>query len=395
MIQLRDGLGKAKIKRADFEKPDEEEIDFPEGKDSGKEKEKTTDYANNIDDSDEEENLFPDEEEKEVKQRDDTIDAFASEVLERLLSDGVVPTPSNFSLYFERTLDGKPTDFQKHILQILELEEGNDEERRVNFEKSVKNGFLYTKQILQTVATLYKNLNLMHSIAEKRSKELEGITNTAVALSIVRSLEKDIKKLNDIMGKQNGALKEVYKKSAEIISDIENEAIFDPKYGVYNRRYFMIQMEKEQKSVELFSHQSSLLMAKIPTSTSKTIGSEKGVNLVTRTISRLLLKTSRRSDIIAHYGNGIFALLLKHSNLPSAKRAAERLYDMVSATNFFYGDREYQLDIKMGITKIDGMKSPEECIDCALEALKSADYGDSIYEVCKYDLQEDSAPEDD
>lgn len=401
MIHLRDGLGKSKIKRADFERPDEEEGDFPEA-DSKKEEAKDSDTSkikkimHGTQEDSGDENLFPEDDEKAPKENDaNTIDAFATEVLDGLLSDGVVPTPSNFSLYFERTLDGKDTDFQKQILQILELEEGNDEERRVNFEKSVKSGFTYTKQILQIVATVYKNLNLMQTITQKRAKELEGVNNPAVALSVMRSLEKDVKKLNDIMGKQNSSLKEVYKKSAEIISDIENEAIFDPKYGVYNRKYFMVQIEKEQKSVELFSHQSSLIMAKIPTSTSKTIRSEKGINLVTRTISRLLLKTSRRSDIVCHYGEGIFALLLKHSNLKSAKRAAERLYDMVSATNFFYGEKEYQLDIKMGITNIDGMKSPEECIECALEALKVADYGDAIYEVCKYDIQEDNVSQED
>lgn len=323
---------------------------------------------------------------KKSKKNGDSIEEFAKEVLEGMANDGIVPIPGNFYLYFERYLEGKPEEFKKQVLQILELEEGNEDEKRVNFEQRVKNGFSYTKQILQVVATLYKNLNLMNTIVEKRGNELEGLTNSAVAINIIRSLEKDIKKLNSIMSNQTGLLKDYYKKSAEILSEVESEAIFDSKYGVYNKRYFMSQLEKEQKSVEMFNHSSTLMMAKIPLSTSKKIGSEKGIGLVTRTISRLLLKTSRRSDIVAHFGEGVFGLLLKHSDISTAKRAAERLHDMVSSTNFFYGDKEFHLDIRMGIVKIDALKSVDESVECALESLKNADMGDEVYEVCKYDV---------
>jgi len=315
-----------------------------------------------------------------------SMEKFSKEVLDTMAEEGIVPIPSNYRLYFERLLDEKPEEFKKQILQILELEEDNEEERRVGFEQRVKSGFSYTKQILQVVATLYKNLNLMNTITQKRGNELEGLTNSAVALNIIRSFEKDIKKLNSIMTNQTGVLKEYYKKSAEIVSEVESEAIFDSKYGVYNKRYFILQLEKEQKSVEMFNHSSTLMMAKIPITTAKKIGSEKGINLVTRTISRLLLKTSRRSDLVSHFGEGVFALLLKHSDIGTAKRAAERLHDMVSATNFFYGDREFHLDIKMGIAKIDALKSADECIDCALDSLKNADLGDRVYEICKYDV---------
>lgn len=323
---------------------------------------------------------------KKTQKEEDSIEEFAKEVLKGMANDGILPIPGNFSLYFERYLEEKPAEFKKQVKQILELEEGNEEEKRVNFEQRVKSGFSYTKQILQVVATLYKNLNLMNRIVEKRGSELEGLTNSAVAINIIRSLEKDIKKLNSIMSNQTEQLKEYYKKNAEILSEVESEAIFDSKYGVYNKRYFMSQLEKEQKSVEMFNHKSTLMMAKIPISVSKKIGSQRGVDLIARTISRLLLKTSRRSDVIAHFGDGVFGLLLKHSDISTAKRAAERLHDMVSSTNFFYGEKEFHLDIRMGIAKIDALKSVDESVECALESLKNADMGNELYEVCKYDV---------
>eukprot|EP01022_Parablepharisma_sp_SALTPOND_P015382 TRINITY_DN21673_c0_g2_i1.p1 TRINITY_DN21673_c0_g2~~TRINITY_DN21673_c0_g2_i1.p1 ORF type:complete len:442 (-),score=21.36 TRINITY_DN21673_c0_g2_i1:1415-2740(-) len=324
--------------------------------------------------------------EREFATSDNSLEAFSKEVLARLESDGVPSIPKNYELYFERILDEKSGDFKKNIMQLLELESGNEEEKRINFEKRVKAGFSHTKQILQIVATLYKNLKLMGNIAEKRGSELSSATNAVVAQNIAKTLEKDLNKLNGIISKQNTSLKELYRKSAEIISEIESEAVFDSKYGVYNRKYLLDELAKELKSVEVFGHESSLVMAKIPKAKAKSIGSEKGVALITRTISRLLLKTSRRSDIVSHYGEGVFGLLLKHTNLTSAQKASERLHDLVSATNFFYGDNEYTLDIAIGISKIDATKSVDDSVSCAFDALELADSSGSVYEVCSYDL---------
>lgn len=327
--------------------------------------------------------------ESEFKSGDESLEAFSKEVIARMEIDGVPSIPKNYELYFERVLDEKSEEFKKNIMQLLELESGNEEEKRINFEKRVKAGFSHTKQILQIVATLYKNLKLMGSIAEKRGNELTNATNAVVAQNIAKTLEKDLSKLNGIISKQNTSLKDLYRKSAEIISEVESEAVFDSKYGVYNRKYLLDELAKELKSVEVFGHESSLVMAKIPKAKAKSIGSEKGVALITRTISRLLLKTSRRSDIVSHYGEGVFGLLLKHTNLASAQKASERLHDLVSSTNFFYGDSEYTLDIKIGISKIDASKSVDDSVSCALDALELADSSGSIYEVCAYDLEID------
>ncbi|MFW6307779.1 MAG: hypothetical protein ACOC08_03960, partial [Campylobacterales bacterium] len=229
------------------------------------------------DDSLHEEEMMDDVlDESDFRSGDDSLEAFSKEVIARMESDGVPSIPKNYELYFERILDEKNGDFKKNIMQLLELESGNEEERRINFEKRVKTGFSHTKQILQIVATLYKNLKLMGSIAAKRGDELNSATNAVVAQNIAKTLEKDIIKLNGIISKQNASLKELYKKSVEIISEVESEAVFDSKYGVYNRKNLLDELAKELKSVEVFGHESSLIMAKIPKDKAKSIGSEKG-----------------------------------------------------------------------------------------------------------------------
>ena len=93
---------------------------------------------------------------------------------------------------------------------------------------------------------------------------------------------------------------------------------------------------------------------------------------MTRTIARLLLKTSRRSDTVAHYGNGVFAMLLKHTDIESAKKASERLCYLVSNSNFFLADREIQLKISIGITDIDSNNTVEQIVVNAMNGVEKA-----------------------
>lgn len=314
------------------------------------------------------------------------LDDFAREVLEKLIEDSVPPIPNNFSLYFDRMLDEKSNEFKKQIMQILELERSNEDEKQISLEKRMKEAFLLMKQILQIVATIYKNLNLMNEIATKRNKEISTMTNPIALQNLITSLTHDIEKLTNIVKKQTGSIKELYHQSASIVSEVESETIYDSQFGIYNKRYLLTQLEKELKLINQFGHSSTLVMAKISNEIVKKIKNEKGLLLVSRTISRLLLKTSRRSDTIAHYGDGIFALLLKHSDLFSAKKASERLSDLVSSTNFFLGESEIQLDISIGIAKLDTQRSIDDTIKCALAALEQADRdSEAKYVVCPSD----------
>jgi len=102
------------------------------------------------------------------------------------------------------------------------------------------------------------------------------------------------------------------------------------------------------------------------------VNNEKAIMLMTKTIARLLLKTSRRSDIVAHYGNGVFTMLLKHTDIESAKKASERLCELVSNSNFFLSDREIQLKISIGITDITQNHSVEEIIVSSMDGVEKA-----------------------
>lgn len=300
------------------------------------------------------------------------IEIYAKEVLSSLIADDVPPTPNNFSLYFDRLLEDKSENLRKQIISMLELEETNDAESTLQLEHSLKKGFSSVKNILGTTANLYKNMGLMIKILDKRKKELEEHVDFQSTMSITSALENDVSKLNAIVKNQSSQMKSLYDETATIIKNVENETIFDNKFGVYNKRYLISKIEQEIDLVKEFKHKSSLIFIELSQELKLTVANEKAILLMTRTIARLLLKTSRRSDTVAHYGNGVFAMLLKYTDIMSAKKASERLCYLVSNSNFFLSDREIQLKISIGITGIDVDYSTEEIIVSAMKGVEEA-----------------------
>jgi len=304
------------------------------------------------------------------------LEGFSKEVLNALITDNLPLTPNNFSAYFDKLLENKNSNLRKEIATILELEEDNDSENSIVLEQNLKTGFMAMKNILGITANLYKNMSLMTKILAKRKKELVNNGDMDKASSIVNVLEGDILKLNNIVKKQSSSMKLTYDEIATIVKTVDNETVFDNQFGVYNKRYLMSKIEREVELIKEFKHKSSLIMIELDKDLKADVNSDKAVVLMTKTIARLLLKTSRRSDIVAHYGDGIFTMLLKHSDTSSAKKASERLCVLISDTNFFILEKEIKLKISIGISEIFDSMSVEALVIDGLDAIEEA-YKDS------------------
>ncbi|AFV98654.1 MULTISPECIES: diguanylate cyclase [unclassified Sulfuricurvum] len=311
------------------------------------------------------------------------LEIFSKEVLTALISDNLPPTPNNFALYFDRILDEKSESLRRQIGSILEFEEDDQSDKSIALEKTLKQGFSSVKSILQLSATLYKNISLMEKILEKRGEEIKNIPSLAGANDLIASLGNDVSKLSGILKKQVTHMKSIYEETATIVKQVENETIFDNQYGVYNKRYLIAKLEQERNLIDEFKHKSSLIFVRLSQETANTMQSEKAQQLMIRTVARLLLKTSRRSDIVAHFGEGVFAMVLKHTDIESAKRASERLYDLVASSNFFLAEQEIQLRIAIGVAELKASIGVDQTLVCTLNAMEAADQDSSArYMVC-------------
>lgn len=317
------------------------------------------------------------------------LEMYAKEVFAHLINDNLPPTPNNFALYFDRLLENKSEAMRKQVNSILEFEDSNDDEKTIELEKSLKQGFSSVKSILQVTSNLYKNMTLMEKILIKRRTELSGTKDGRSVLSTIKSLDQDVGKLNTILKKQVTHMKDLYQETATIVKNVDNETIYDNQFGIYNKRYLLNKLEQEKSLVEEFKHLSALLTIKLTKDIEDRINNQKAISLMSRTIARLLMKTSRRSDIVAHYGNGVFAMILKHTDLINAVRASTRLCDLVSSSNFFLAEKEIQLKISIGIANITAKRSIEETLVCSLNAMESANNNEKEdYCVCSKDEED-------
>lgn len=298
---------------------------------------------------------------------------FSREVIAKIEEEGLPLLPSYYELYFETLLQDKPFDFRKEVAEQMSTGDSSSDEKRALLETKLKEGFSSIKDILQNVSVLYKQILSVIETTKKRSQEAKGINNPSAVLNFATTLSSDAEMLANFLSKQASVFKVLYQKSANIVKEVETESVFDARYGIYNKRYLFTQIEHEQSLVKKYGHNSTLLLANLASTVVEDIGSEKGVGLVNKTMAKLFLKTSRRSDVVAYFGQGIFALLLKHTDSKNAVRTAERLYDMMSSTNFFLGDKEIELKICCGIAEIDAAKNADETIEASLTALRTCD----------------------
>ncbi len=315
------------------------------------------------------------------------LERYAREVMDAMIREGIPPTPSNFDAYFDKLLENKEPSFRKRILKLLELEDGGDDDHQGMLEQRIKEAFANVKKLLQHINLLYKNLRHLETVVEKRLFEADAVADKAGVKTVLEGLKNDIRTMTKILKKDAGELKESYNATSELVQEVQEHAIFDDRFGVYKKNYLLRKMRREEKLMKEFHHESTLMMVRASEGVIAKLKSPKIQQLVLRTVARLLLKTSRRSDIVAHYDGGTFAILMRHTSLQSAQRAADRLKDLVSNTNFFVGDEEIMLDVEIGVARIDLDRSVEQTIVCALDALDIAKKVDEPCGVCPQDIE--------
>jgi diguanylate cyclase (GGDEF)-like protein len=322
---------------------------------------------------------------KKSKNENSEIEKFSLFVLKTVIDDGVPPTPNNFQIYFEKLLENKPFAFRKKMKEYQDSDDIDADEYRAKMEREIKEGFAQIKGIVKVVSTIYKNLNVMKQIVKKRLNELKANSSQLSVDNTLTRLNDDINKLSTLTERQMGTLKDHYAKTVEILKDVEDKAIFDSKYGVYNKKHFLTSLKKELETVKQYNHNSSVVMVKIKNEVLDKIVASGQREMLTRNIAKLLMKTSRRSDIVAHYGSGIFAILMKHTDLNSAKKACERIADLIYSTSFFIDGMEIEIDVELGIMPIDTNLEVEEIVSAVLDILPKTGKDTDVYLVGEFD----------
>lgn len=309
------------------------------------------------------------------------LEKFAKKVFDKIIEENVPPIPYYYKVYFFNMLDEEPVEFRKQVYELISLEETNEIEKEIELEKQLKRTFKYNKETLQHTAILYKNSQLIKELFEKYKKEMEHLTNPKMVNKLLKNLEEKLNIINLKYEKELSQIKRLYSKNVEILKKIEHSSVYDSKYNIYNKNFFFKELEKEVKLIDKFKHKSSLVTLKIKDKILNSLTSEKSKILLNKSIAKIMLKTSRRTDIVAHLGDGIFGMLLKHTDRIGACKTVERLADMVSNSAIFLEGEEISINIVAGIVEIIKVEETEKLLSFALEMMEKAQKDDVLYYI--------------
>jgi len=312
------------------------------------------------------------------------LELFAKKVLNKLIEENIYPIPYYYSIYFFNMLEEENTEFKKSVMEIIELESNNELEEDLKFEQQLKKSFQYSKKIVKDTAMIYKLSSLLKDKNDYFLKEVDSISSPQVFKKILLNSKKNIDIINKRISQSLEKIKEVYAQNVTTLKEIEKESIFDSLYGIYNNKHFFNEVQKEIKQIKTLKHISSIIILKVKNNILNKLKSDKSKIIVNKMIAKILLKTSRRTDIVAHLGDGKFAMLLKHTDRIGAMKTSERLADMISNSSMYIEDNELEIQIVIGISELTiNSEQMESIMDCIYDKLEKAEAEDALYKICE------------
>ena len=308
-----------------------------------------------------------------IKKEKANIYKFSEGVLNELSGDNVPSTPNNYSIYFEKMLDNQPEEFRKEIGDIIvaNSESSVPTNGNISIEKEIKQGFIQIKGMLQAVVLIYKNLGVMRGLVQKRMDGLKNNTNVLALQNVLSAFNQDLIKLNDLMDKHLDVIKMSYEEVGKMFKAIEEQSIYDTTYEVYNKKFLVVTISSEIESVRRYGYNASFLLVKIKDKFANRVKNLKERNNMFKSMSQLLLRTSRRSDIVAHYGDGCFAMVMKYTDENGTKQACARILNMLSSMPWKIDNEECKLEVQIVSSMISKTKSTEELLSYALDKLET------------------------
>ncbi|NPA88272.1 MAG: diguanylate cyclase [Epsilonproteobacteria bacterium] len=309
------------------------------------------------------------------------LEKFAKKVFDKLIEEGVPPLPYYYRIYFFNMLDDEDINFRKHIYEMIAVEESNENEKDFELERKLKLSFKYSKELLQRTAMIYKNANTIKELLNKYADEISFIASPKALEKTLKQFEAKLETINKKLDLELNEVKKLYSKNIEVLKEIESNSMFDQRYGVYNKKYFLKIVQKEIKLIDKFSHVSSVVTIKIKDEILRQLKNEKNIILANRSVSKIILKTSRRTDTVAHLGEGIFAMLLKNTDRIGASKTIERLSDMISTASVFFEGEEVEIQIVGGVVEIKDKKDAKEYVENAINVMREAEEEGMLYKV--------------
>ncbi len=296
------------------------------------------------------------------------LNLYGRQVVDKMIKENIPPTPANYAIYFEKLLEDKPLNQKQNINTVLEMEKVEDFDYVLKIENNIHTGFTQVKEMMDSISVVYSKINKLRNITKLKKDELAKGTTSKLSLI---SYDEDLRAISDVLTSQQKTLKEKYNSVATVVKSFNNESIFDKKYDVYNKNYLLKAIDSEKSNIENFGSEGVLLALRVKKSALDNIRLTRDKELIIKTVGKMILKRSRRSDIVTHFDDGVFMLILKHTNAQQAEKTIESIEHMISFSNYIVDSETIDIKLDFALSNIDPQKTKEQIIATALDGFPS------------------------
>ena len=214
---------------------------------------------------------------------------------------------------------------------------------------------------------------LFRTLVQPLSLLLEGIRNFTRG-----NTEVQIPKIGkDELGELQDAFNEMSREIAVERKKLRNESQSDALTGLFNMRYFRLQLAEEFSRSQRYGRPLTLLM--IDVDNFKAYNDRNGHpagDIVLKEVSRIFIRNVRGTDIVARYGGEEFVVLLPETPLDAGVSVAEKIRKAVEEHYFpFVGSQGGQkVTVSIGVASYPDVHvtSDQDLIESSDKALYSA-----------------------
>lgn len=199
-------------------------------------------------------------------------------------------------------------------------------------------------------------------------------TNFELTNEMLDEIQKNIQNIIESFDVPDDNKIDVIKKINFMYSQSKHLSLTDALTGLYNRRHFETNLEREFLRAKRYRSNLSLAITDIDffKKINDTFGHSCG-DYVLKETAFLINETFRKTDMVFRYGGEEFVIILTETDAGNALIPLERLRNAVESNKFKYNNQIIDVTISIGITSdLDNSNTPWEMFNLADSALYRA-----------------------
>ena len=176
-------------------------------------------------------------------------------------------------------------------------------------------------------------------------------TNFEIPSDVLDEIQNNIQNIIESFDIPTDNKMDVIRKINFVYSQTKQMSFTDALTGLFNRRHFEVEFEREYKRARRYKNDLSLAIIDIDffKKVNDTYGHICG-DYVLKEVAFLIKENFRQTDILFRYGGEEFVVILTETPYATAMIPLERLRKKIENHHFSFGGHDFQVTISVGIS---------------------------------------------